>query len=486
MRSGRQGSVRLATGVILLSALAACTGGGAEPEAPPSSPRPTPTVYEGEVPPGLAETPLRYLHGPEEPGQDILDDPWGVRVHAVGDAFLISSNSEERHLLQDAADGSVLWRGQSGIERFTQDRTGADVFEVGARDGDRVTRTVVDATGESVWTGSDPRESYLNGLVVRAPAEWAPSDPYGEFVLREPGEGGVEWSYEFTAPEPEKTEDEDEQTGGEPDGDEEDEEGEERTEEAAHMGVPVAARDDVVLLHDGAGLLQARDLADGGALLWSVSGDSVEFDDGQTLSTPRPRLVGFYPLPAEEAPDAPEEEPDEPRRTVLVRWSSPEESSLLSLHDLRDGEMLWSLREPGSNPPGDVFDTTPVTGVVWDPATRVLLVPQADVATSVIAVDLAAGETLWAFEDAEERSVSPRFALAGHVYGDTRADDGGSQVVIETETKDLVADDLPGYVEAVTADGHALVVQDRQRFVFAPETPPEATATPSLSPTERG
>ncbi|KUP97994.1 outer membrane protein assembly factor BamB family protein [Thermobifida cellulosilytica] len=485
MRSGRRRLWTLVTGVILLSAAVSCTDRDAPPEPAPSSPRPLPTVYEGEAPPGLADTPLRYLHDPQEPAQEILDDPRGVRIHAVGDAFLISSNSEERHLLQEAADGRVLWRGESRVERFTQDRTGADVFEVSTREGDRVTRSVVDAAGRTVWTSSDPRESYLNGLVVRAPADWSASEPYGEFVIREPAEGGVEWSYEFTAPEdPARG---DAQEDGDKDAEDE--------EAAAHLGVPVGARDEVVLLDDGAGLLQARDLADDGALLWRVSGDSVEAPDGRTLSTPRPHLVGFYTLPAaekeEDAPTGAEEsaEPDEtaePRWTVLVRWSSPEESSLLSLHDLRDGTTLWTLGEPGSNPLGDSFGATPVPGTVWDGATGTLLVPQADAATTVIAVDLAAGERLWSFDSVAERSVSPRFALAGYVYGDSRADDDGSQVVFEATTKDVVADDLTGYVEAVTDNGHALVVQDRQRFVFAPETPPKPTAAPSLSPTERG
>src|SRR5690606_31505478 len=91
-------------------------------------------------------------------------------------------------------------------------------------------------------------------------------------------------------------------------------------EAAAHLGVPVGARDDVVLLDDGAGLLQARDLSDGAALLWSVSGDSVAAEDGRPLSAPRPRLLGFYPLPEEEggspADDAESEESAEPRRKI--------------------------------------------------------------------------------------------------------------------------------------------------------------------------
>src|SRR5690606_19078985 len=135
MRSGRRGTLRLVTGAVLLAAAVSCTDGGALTEPAPSAPRPTPTAYRGEVPPGLAETPLRYLHGSQEPGQEILGDPLGVRVHAVGDAFLISSNSEERHLLQNAADGSVLWRGGSSIERFTQDRGGVEVFLGSTRRG---------------------------------------------------------------------------------------------------------------------------------------------------------------------------------------------------------------------------------------------------------------------------------------------------------------------------------------------------------------
>ena len=54
--------------------------------------------------------------------------------------------------------------------------------------------------------------------------------------------------------------------------------------------------------------------------------------------------------------------------------------------------------------------------------------------------------------------------------GDTRAEDGGTQVVFDSRTKDVVADDLSGYVEAVTDDGYALVVQNRQRFI-SPRNP---------------
>ena len=191
MRSRQHGLLRLVTSVVLLSAAVSCTGEDSPEPEPSPTPQPTPTVYAGEAPPGLAAQPLRYLHDPAQPGQDILSDPLGVRIHSVGDAFLISSNSEERHLLQHAADGTVLWQGESHIERFTQDRDGADVFEVSTRTGDRVTRTVVNEAGETVWTGSDPRESYLNGLVVRAPAEWSASDPYGTVTLRDPAaEGG--------------------------------------------------------------------------------------------------------------------------------------------------------------------------------------------------------------------------------------------------------------------------------------------------------
>ena len=175
MRSRQHGLLRLVTSVVLLSAAVSCTGEDSPEPEPSPTPQPTPTVYAGEAPPGLAAQPLRYLHGPAQPGQDILSDPLGVRIHSVGDAFLISSNSEERHLLQHAADGTVLWQGESHIERFTQDRDGADVFEVSTRTGDRVTRTVVNEAGETVWTGSDPRESYLNGSWCVPPPSGAPA-----------------------------------------------------------------------------------------------------------------------------------------------------------------------------------------------------------------------------------------------------------------------------------------------------------------------
>ncbi|TDQ54951.1 hypothetical protein [Actinorugispora endophytica] len=491
MRSGQRGSRALATGAALLLAATACAD-TPEPAPEPTTPQPPPTVYEGEVPPGLAEEPLRFLHGGESPGQEILADPLGVRIQAVGDAFLISSNSEERHLLQGAGDGRLLWEGASRVERFTRDGSGSDVFEVSTSDGDASVRTVLDQTGERVWTGTDPRESYLNGLVVRAPADWSAGEPYGEFSVGGPGDG-AEWTYEFTEPaepaedEPEAGSEEEPGDGGPP---------EDAEEDAGHMGVPVAARGDVVLLDDGVGMLQARDISDEGALLWSVSGDSPGFED-EALSRPRPRLVGFYELPegegAEESeepsgtpsPDRDSEERAGPRETALIRWGSPEEPSMLSLHDLGDGELLWSLREPGTNAADGGFDSAPVAGVVWDPATGTLLLPQTGGPTPMVAVDLASGEPLWEFEDRDERSLAPRFALSGYVYGDSRADDGVSQVVLEAETKDLVVDDLPGYVEAVTADGHALVVQNRQRFVFAPETPIGPTATPPPTPSEQ-
>lgn len=481
MRSGRRGSLALVTGVALLFA-AACTQ--APPPEPPAEPQPPPSSYTGEAPPGLAPEPLRFLHGARKPGQEILNDPRGVRVQAVGDAFLISSNSEERHLLQAAADGRTLWEGSSLVERFALDGTGADVFEVSTGDGDANVRTVLDQTGERVWSGSDPRESYLNGLVVRFPSDWTASEPHGGFVVSDPG-GGAEWAYEFTEPSPESG-------NGNGAGEDSGDSGaskEDREAAAGHMGVPVAARGDVVLLNDGAGLLQARDLTDQGALLWSASGGDAELDDA-ALSRPRPRLVGFYGLPAgpEEEPDgtpSPEDSgpPAAPRETALVRWVSPEQPSVLTLHDLRDGALLWSLREPGTNPAGGEFGTAPAAGVVWDSATGTLLLPQTGGPAPVIAVDLATGTLRWQFEEQEERSIVPRFALAGYVYGDSRTDDGGSQVVLAAESKDLVADDLPGYVEAVTSGGHALVVQDRQRFVFAPQTPPEPPGAPVPSPT---
>ncbi|GLU49134.1 hypothetical protein [Nocardiopsis ansamitocini] len=490
MRSRARGVLALTAGACLLVTAAACTD-DPEPEAPTGSPPPLPTTYDGAAPPGLSGKALRFLHGPEGSGPDLLDDPLGVRIQAVGDSFLISANSEERHLLQDAADGRTLWEDSQRVERFTTDDSGDDVFEV-SRPGDGTTvTTVLDDAGEQVWSGSDPREGYLNGWVVRRPADWTPNEPYGAFAIARP-DGEAVWEYEFTEPEPPAApEKEDDEEAADPT------DSAEAEEAVAHLGVPVTARGEVVLLDDGAGRLQARDLDDDGALLWSVSGESPELAEDTVLSGARPQVAGFYtldvppdaeatgpatpstsarPSPAPSASPAPPEE----RETVLVRWGMPEEPSVLSLHDLDDGALVWSLAEPGANPVSASLGTAPVPGTVLDPTTDTLLLPQSSGTTPMIAVDLATGAVRWQFEDQEERSIVPRFALGGYIYGDSRgAEDDSGQVVLEADDKAAVSDELTGYVEAITRDGHALVVQNRQRFVFAPE--PDAPR-PSDSP----
>ncbi|GAA3728480.1 hypothetical protein HDA32_000166 [Spinactinospora alkalitolerans] len=473
-----------ATAFGLLLGAVACTG-DPPPEPPEESPRPIPTAYSGEAPPGLAGDPVRFLHGPEAGGPDIVDDPMGVRIQGLGDAFLISSNSEERHLLQDAASGEALWEGDRHVGRFTSDGDGTAVFEL----SEGSAHTVVDDTGEEVWSGSDPREVYVNGWVVRRPEGWSADEPHGEFTVSDPG-GGTAWSYAFDRPEPQE----------EPEEGEESEESEEADAEADpdpdRMGAPVGARGDVVLLDDGAGLLQARDAGADGELLWSTTGDDLGVAGDGAVSRPQPRPVGFYELPlGEEERDEEQEEAESGdggtaspspaeeslRKTVLVRWGLPEDPSTLSLHDLRSGEVLWSLAEPGANP-GDAFAAALVPGTVHDAATHTLLLPQGSGTTPMIAVDLVAGEIRWRFDDDTERAISPSFALDGYVYGDSRGVDGDSQVVLEAGTKDVVSDDPAGYVEARTADGHAMVVQDRQRFVFAPENPPTPAPTSTPSP----
>ncbi|RCV57279.1 hypothetical protein [Marinitenerispora sediminis] len=508
MRGWRTPLVRTG-GFVLLLAVTACTG-GAPAEPAPASPHPVPTVFTGAVPPGLGAEPVRVLHGAGGEGPDILDDPMGVRIQSVGDAFLISSNSEERHLLQRASDGAALWESDQRVEGFPSDRGGADVLAVTARDGDRTTVAVVAADGETVWSGSDPRDVYVDGWVVHRPSGWSADDPYGEFVVRGTG-GGTAWSFVFEEPPDEEDAPEAADDGAEAD--------------PGRMGAPVGARGDVLLLDDGAGLLQARDLGADGDLLWSASADDPDISGGRALPQPRPHLVGFYDLsetgpgPAdgtgsggphptrapEDAETGGEPEGGRPnagasapgegagpaggRATALVRWGVPEAPSRLSLHDLRTGDVLWSLREPGANPVDRAFDTERLPGTVYDRTTGTLLVPQRSGETPMIAVDLAAGEIRWQFDGGAERAISPTFALAGYVYGDSRgAEDGDVQVVLEAATKEVVPGASTGYVEAVTDDGYALVVQDRQRFVFPPAGDrPDAgrSATPSGTATPR-
>ncbi|MBV2365929.1 hypothetical protein [Streptomonospora nanhaiensis] len=514
MRTWRSGPPAVAAAAVLLAA--ACTPAG-PPERPDSSPSPLPTDFEGEVPPGVGGEPLRHLHGPGAEGPDILGDELGVRIDSLGDAFLISSNSEERHLLMDPETGEALWQGRRRIERFALDGDGSEVLVLA---GERGRTAVVDDTGATVWRGTQGREEFLGGVVVRRPLRWSPGDPYGEYTVLDT-EGRELWDYTFEPPpEDEAGNSEDEDGGGaaEPPG------GGERGDDPDRLGVPVAARGGVLLLDDGAGLLQARGVGGGdegdedgggdsaGDLLWYVDGRHPDLAGAAPGQRPRPQVVGGFDLPAGTGPadhgatgSAEPSEPGKPsggigapatprpsasapsggadRPAVLVRWSLPEDPSVLSLHDLRTGEILWSLVEPGANPAADPYAPAPLGGALYDAATRTLLLPQASGATPLIAVDLAAGEIRWEFEDEAERAITPAFALGGYVYGDSSAadDPATAQVVLEADTKDVAAEGLDAYVEAATARGYSVVVSGRQRFVF----PPAGTAGPG-APTGTG
>ncbi|MDT0304441.1 hypothetical protein [Streptomonospora wellingtoniae] len=513
MRTWRRAPLAAAAGVALLVAGTACTGED-EPDRPDDSPRPLPTAFEGELPPGVGGEPLRHLHGPGAEGPSVLDDEMGVRISSVGDAFLISSNSEEHHVLLGAEDGETLWQGERHIQRYGSDSDGSPVLVVEGRDGG--TRIIGD-DGETLWQGSGGRDTFVGGSVVRRPAGWSADEPYGDYTVSIPGEGEL-WEYTFAAP-PEG--------GGDGAGSgNADDSAEDQTSAAPdpdRNGVPVASRDGVLLLDDGAGLLQARGITDddAGGLLWSIAGDDPELAGGTDVQRPRPQVVGDYEIPAEqggeggteEPPDegspdapsppegdgspspsgsapadggaetggaAPEDETGEaPMRTaVLVRWTVPEEPSVLSLHDLHTGELLWSLSEPGANPSSDEFAPPPLPGALYEPRTGTVLLPQATGETPLIAVDLAAGEIRWRFEDEFEQSISPALAMGGYVYGDAGGGDGsGVQVVLDAMDKDVVAEGLGAYVEAVTREGYSIVVSDRQRFVFPPPEGPGAEDT---------
>ncbi|PSK99553.1 hypothetical protein CLV63_103278 [Murinocardiopsis flavida] len=482
MRTWRRAPLVLASALALLLGAAACTGDPA-PDPPDESPRPLPTRYEGTAPPGIGPRPVRFLHGPGGEGPDLLDDPMGVRVQSVGDAFLISSNSEDRHVLQRAADGGTLWEGDRQVERFSTAPDGGDALvlseHTAKKDAEkqRTTTTVIDTGGETVWRGSDPRDTYLDGVVVRRPKGWSAEKPYGAFTVSA-ADGAELADFEFTEPPDEEAEE----------GAEEEPPGDVPAED--RFGVPVGAHGDVLFLADGAGRLQARDLADDGALLWEGSAADPDIAAAPQAA---PRLVGFYDLPGDgpgtgtpSASGTPAEDGggDPAARAVLVRWAGAEDPSVLSLHDLRSGDLLWSLAEPGANPSGAEISPGPVPGTIEDPATGTVLLPQGSGETPMIALDVAAGEIRWQFDDDAERALSPAFSLDGNLYGDTRgAEDGDSQTVLDTVTKDVVSDDLPGYVEAATDDGYALVIQDRQRFVFPPPgAPGETPATPGGTP----
>ncbi|MDA2814121.1 PQQ-binding-like beta-propeller repeat protein [Nocardiopsis sp. RSe5-2] len=477
-RAATAGAVFVAGAVLLGSG--ACTPD--EPDPPDTSPRPLPTAFEGERPPGVEGDPVRHLHGPGADGPDILDDDMGVRIQALGDAFLISSNSEERHLLQRASDGETLWQGEQRVDGFTRTADGGPALRLTGEGG----ASVVDDEGETVWEGGG-RDVYVPGFSVHRPEEWSPEDPHGAFAVSGPDGGDPLWEYTFeepddSAPDPER------------------------------MGVPVAADDGVLLLDDGAGLLQARDPEDPGEPLWSVTGDDSDLLGDGAVPRPAPQVVGHYALPAPEdgsteedspgdegsdgasdeasegASDGAEESPtpssgddtapdgsEATVRGVLVRWTRPEEPSLLSMHDLHTGEVVWTLQEPGTNPADPDFAPDPLAGAVLDPGTGTLMLPQAGGRTPMVALDTATGDLLWEFEGQDERALSVAFAAGGFVYADARgADDTDStQVVLEAPSKDEAAEGLDSFVEAVSADGYAVVVHDRQRFVFAPPDAPD-------------
>ncbi|MBB4934204.1 hypothetical protein F4561_005024 [Lipingzhangella halophila] len=459
----RRAPLALVTGVGLVVSGAACTDGEPAGEGA-QSPSPLPTSFDTELPPGVNGEPVRYLHGPGSESPKIFDDSGGVRIEDLGDAFLISSNSEERHMLQRAGDGETLWQGDQRIDSFGRDRDGSEVLVLAEEDGEAVTTEVVDDEGETVWAGSG-RKTYLDGLVVRRPKGWSAEEPYGDYAVLDTAEEEI-WDFTFEEP-PEDTDEGESEDEGEGDASEE---GAETDPDPERMGVPVGARGDVLFLDDGSGLLQARDLGDDtGELLWSISGNDEELAGESAVPRPEPQLVGTYELPGGEDGATGEADADGTRETVLVRWTLPEDSSLLSLHDLESGELQWTLTEPGANPDDHDFGSAWIPGTVYDSATQTLLLPQASGATPMIGVDLVEGGIGWQFEGGTERAITPTLALDGFIYGDSReSDDGTSQVVLEAESKDIVSDDLAPYVEAVTGDGHALVVWERQRFVFAP------------------
>ncbi|ASU82092.1 hypothetical protein CDO52_04220 [Nocardiopsis gilva YIM 90087] len=510
MRTWRRAraQVALATGIWLLVATVGCTQAESEPPSARKSPHPLATSFAGDLPPGLSGEPIRYLHGPGAQGPAILGDEMGVRIESLGDVFLISSNSEEKHALQRPADGTTLWQGEQRVDGFDTTRDGSPVIVLVTAEGDAT--TVVDDTGATVWTGTDPRDVFVGGVVVRRPEKWSADDPHGKFTVLDT-EGEELWRFTFAPP--------DADDGDTDNGDTDEGEDAASTTDDDRLGVPVGARGDVLLLKNGEGVLQARNIGgeDAGDLLWSRAGDAPDLGRETAVPRPLPQIVGFYVVPEDltdpedagagdgaTASDgersgsngAPGNGAGEgakgpgPRETVLVRWSLPEAPSVLSLHDLSDGDVLWTRAEPGANPGDRDFNPGHVAGTVHDVTTDTLLLPQASGATPMIAIDLLSGEIKWEFTNGAERSISPAFAFDGHVYGDSRDSDGGTQVVLDAETKRTIAEGLDSYVETVTDDGYAIVVQGRQRFVFGPDdagvdgSPPPAE-TPTARPDEQ-
>ncbi|RKS06212.1 putative pyrroloquinoline-quinone binding quinoprotein [Nocardiopsis sp. Huas11] len=537
-------------GLVMLLVVG-CTGDTEDPEPQPEDePAPIPTEFEGDPPPGIEGELLRYLHGEGAEAPDILNDPMGVRISPVGAAFLISSDGEDRHLLHDAATGETLWEDEARFRGFAEDRDGERVMLMADTDD---VPFVLDARGERVWSPEETGDTYLDGVVVRYPDEWSFDEPDGEYTVLDAG-GDVLWEYEFThgdadedetseedAPEDEPSED----TGTEDEGTDADTDS---ADDEPGTGVPVAAREDLLLLSDGGAGLQARSLdPDSGSEamgeeLWAVSGHDEDLGLPASGPLPAPQVVGVYPAiedpdeegdgdegdtgasddasdsdsasgsdgsgsdadgegseesgeqSASDSASGSDADPDaDSDQVVLLRWALAESPSTLSAHDADSGELLWTLREPGTNPVGRPFDPAGLTGSLHDAATGTLMLPQASGEATAIAVDTATGEVLWTLED-DDVSISLAFAHDGMFYGDIRTnDDQDEQLVLDALTMDTVSDELTSYVEAVTESGHAVLVQDRQRFVYGPP-PQEGTDDtdasadpeddPSADPTE--
>lgn len=475
MRSSR---VPLACGIAVLL-VTGCTGDPEPPEPQDGNeqPSPPPTEFRGQVPPGLDGEILRHLHGEDADVHPVLDDG-GVRISPVEDAFLISSDGEDRHLLHEAATGEALWEGEAGFSGFASDSDGDPVLLMADTDD---VPFVLDPEGEKVWSAGDADEVYLDGRVVDHPDEWSAEEPGGAFTVSDT-DGDELWSYDFEPAEEESEEDaEDSDEGsGDEDGGASEDEGTEPP-----LGVPVAAWDDTVLLSDGDSSLQAHTLEpeEAGEELWSVTGRDEELDLPDTAAGAVPQILGKYDLPGNEdaeetdeddgtdededgAEDGDEDTPDE--GLLLLRWAQPEAPSVLSAHDPDTGETRWTLQEPGTNPAAEPFATAGATGSLYDEETGTLLLQQASGGASFIAVDLAEGKERWGLED-DDAAISPAFAHDGHVYGDQRGGDtDSSQLVLDAVTMDVVDDELSVRVEAVTESGHAILVQDRQRFVHGP------------------
>ncbi|MBR8741665.1 PQQ-binding-like beta-propeller repeat protein [Nocardiopsis sp. MG754419] len=471
MRSSRVPQA-LTCGLVALL-VAGCTGDPETP-APPSDEEsaPVPTEFEGEPPPGIEGEVLRHLHGDDAGVHEILDDPMGVRISPVGGAFLISSGGEDRHLLHDAATGDLLWEGEARFRGIDVDTAGDPVLALTDAD-DRP--FVLDARGQTLWEPAQAGDLYLDGLAVRRPSDWSAEEPDGDYTVLDV-DGEELWTYTL---EPAEDEDADpEEAPPEEDVDEDSEE-----DPVAPLGVPVAAWGETVLLDDGDSALHAYSVAsdDAGEHLWSVSGEDDDLDV-PTSPTSVPQVLGLFETldpdaresddeddeDTEENPDEDVQEEEATRDVLMLRWARPEAPSTLSAHDVSDGDLLWTLREPGANPVAARFDDGGSTGGPYDTDTATLLLPQASGGAPMVAVDLVAGEIRWGLEE-EAGAISPAFAHAGFVYGDTRSnEDGDRQLVLEAETMDVVAEDLDAYVEAVTDTGHAILVQGRQRFVYGP------------------